>query len=90
MHLYITNLSLNVDEDDLTDIFSEYGTVNDVVVLKDPVTSNPIGNAVVTMPRKSQAGKAMANLNLTKIKDRRVLIGVSASTGNRRARSRKD
>ena len=88
MHLYISNLSLDVDEDDLADTFSQFGTVNNIVILKDPITSNRIGGAVVTMPNKGQANKAITNLNLTKIKERRVLVSPTTATGNRRTRSR--
>ena len=88
MDLYISNLSINVTEDELKEIFSQFGHVSHVVVLKDPLTNNPLGAAVVTMPGKTQANEAINKLNFTRIKERKVLVGPAASTGNRRLRPR--
>jgi RNA recognition motif-containing protein len=88
MHLYISNLSLNISEEELREIFSWYGNVSRVEILRDPVTNSPIGGAIVTMPQKEQAEFAVAKLNLTKIKERTVLVSSTTATGNRRARSR--
>ena len=35
MNIFIGNLSKDVTEDDLQDLFSEYGTVRNVKVIKD-------------------------------------------------------
>lgn len=88
MHLYVSNLSVNVVENDLLQQFGQYGKVNNVVILTDPVTSNPIGAAIITMPQSTLAREAMKQLNLKKIKDRTVLIGPTPATGNRRIKSR--
>lgn len=63
MHLYISNLPLAANESDLISVFSQYGAVSSVELLRDP----PLGEAVVTMPKSSEARKAVDNLNLTKL-----------------------
>lgn len=88
MHLYVSNLSVNVLENDLEEIFGQFGTVTQIEILKDPLTSNPLGTAVVTMPKQGQANEAIDNLNLNRINERRVLVSPTVATGNRRKKSR--
>lgn len=88
MYLYISNLSVDVSKNELKKVFGQYGTVTGIEILRDSVTNNPIGEAVIAMPQNTHAAKAISSLNLTKIKERTVLVGPAMATGNRRTRSR--
>ena len=73
MKLYVGNLSFNTTENDLEDLFSQYGTVTDVALMTDHATGRSRGFAFVTMgsPAEGSAaieathGKAFAGRNLT-------------------------
>ena len=51
--LYIGNISFNLDEEDLTEVFSEYGDVIDLYMPKDRETGRPRGFAFCTMSKES-------------------------------------
>lgn len=63
MNIYVGNLSFNVSEDELRNLFEAYGTVESVTILKDKFTNKSRGFAFVEMPEASQANEAIANLN---------------------------
>lgn len=51
--LYIGNISFNLDEEDLTEVFSEYGDVIDLYMPKDRETGRPRGFAFCTMSKEA-------------------------------------
>jgi cold-inducible RNA-binding protein len=63
MKLYIGNLSFETTENDLQDLFEKHGTVNEVNLMVDRMTSKSRGFAFVTMNDNTQASAAMAALN---------------------------
>ena len=73
MKLYVGNLSFNTTENDLEDLFAQYGSVTDVALMTDHATGRSRGFAFVTMgsPAEGAAaieathGKAFAGRNLT-------------------------
>ncbi|KAG1929452.1 RNA-binding protein [Pimephales promelas] len=71
--LIIRNLSFKCEEDDLKQIFSKFGTVLET---KIPLKSDgkKRGFAFVQFKNMSEAGKALAAMNLKEIKDRQVAV----------------
>lgn len=61
--LYVGNLSYNVTENDLEDLFSKHGTVTEVNLMLDRMSGKPRGFAFVTMGSKEAADAAAAALN---------------------------
>ncbi len=61
--LYVGNLPFSVDTDQLRDMFSEYGTVSDAIVLTDRDTGRSRGFGFVTMNSGEEAVKAAEGLN---------------------------
>ena len=60
-NLYVGNLSFNTTEDELRELFSQYGNVDKVQVITDRETGRPRGFAFVEM--SDGADKAMQALN---------------------------
>jgi RNA recognition motif-containing protein len=61
--LYVGNLSYNVTENDLQDMFAQYGPVTEVNLMLDRMSGRPRGFAFVTMETKEAADAAVAALN---------------------------
>jgi cold-inducible RNA-binding protein len=73
MKLFVGNLPFSTVEDDLRDLFSQYGTVTDVFVATDRVSGRSRGFGFVTMGNEAEGqaaisaleGHALDNRNLT-------------------------
>src|SRR5437868_6012238 len=61
--LYVGNLSFEVTENDLRDMFSPHGPVNEIHVVMDRDTGRPRGFGFVTMNTEEGAKAAIAALN---------------------------
>lgn len=61
--LYVGNLNYDVDSQTLTDLFSEYGTVESVNLITDRATGRSKGYAFVEMGSEEEAKAAVAALN---------------------------
>jgi cold-inducible RNA-binding protein len=61
--LFVGNLSYNVTENDLQDLFSQYGTVTEVNLMLDRTSGRSRGFAFVTMDPKEAADAAVQALN---------------------------
>ncbi len=62
MKLFVGNLSFATVEDDLRDLFSQYGTVTDVFVATDRVSGRSRGFAFVTMGNEAEGQAAISAL----------------------------
>ena len=63
MNIYISNLSFNVEDGDLNGLFAEYGEVSSAKVVLDRDTNRSRGFGFVEMPNKTEAIKAIEELN---------------------------
>ena|SRR5215212_1858033 len=61
--LYLGNLSFDVTENDLRDMLSPHGPVNEINVIMDKMTGRPRGFAFATMNTEEGANAAIQALN---------------------------
>jgi RNA recognition motif-containing protein len=61
--LYVGNLSVDVTENDLREMLSQHGPVNEVNVVMDRMTGRPRGFAFATMNSEEAAKAAILALN---------------------------
>lgn len=61
--LYVGNLSFKAGNDEVRDLFSQYGNVLDVALPMDRESGRPRGFAFVTMETADEAQKAIDGLN---------------------------
>lgn len=61
--LYVGNLSFDVTENELRDMLSQYGPVNEINVIMDRVTGRARGFAFVTMNTPEGATSVIQKLN---------------------------
>ncbi|MDR0715149.1 MAG: RNA-binding protein [Bacteroidales bacterium] len=63
MNIYISNLNFRVEDDDLRQLFEEYGEVSSAKVITDKYTGRSRGFGFVEMPDNEASLKAISELN---------------------------
>lgn len=87
MNMYIGNLAFTVTEDDLQELFSEYGQIESVNIVTDRFTRQSKGFGFIDMPNNSEADKAIKALNGTEFKGRNIKVNqAEARRGKRSSR----
>jgi RNA recognition motif-containing protein len=86
--IYVGNLPFSSTEDDLRELFSQYGTVTSVSVITDRETGNPRGFAFVEMEEGAQ--KAITALDNRDFGGRTLRVNEAKprEEGNRPRRNR--
>ena len=74
MKLYVGNLSFETTENDLNDLFAEYGKVTDVAILNDRETGRSRGFGFVTFTDATAANAAIAALNGKEVGGRALTV----------------
>ena len=74
MNIYVGNLNYSVTEDDLKNLFQEYGTISSVRVIFDRMTQRSKGFAFVDMPDDGEANRAIDALNGTDFMERALKV----------------
>ena len=74
MNIYAGNLSYNIQEEELKQIFSEYGEVVSVKIITDKYTGQGKGFGFVEMSNEAEASKAIEALNGTDVKGRSIKV----------------
>jgi RNA recognition motif-containing protein len=63
MSIYVGNLSYQISEEDLTEVFGEYGTVSRVYIPTDPDTGRKRGFAFVELSSETEEAEAISKLD---------------------------
>ena len=63
MNIYVSNLSFNVQDEDLREFFAPYGEVTSAKIINDKFTGKSRGFGFVEMSDKTSALKAIDELN---------------------------
>ena len=63
MNIYVSNLSYEIKDDDLRQIFEEYGEVSSAKVIKDRYNGKSRGFGFVEMNNEAEGEKAIGELN---------------------------
>lgn len=72
--LYVGNLSYETTEDDLRTLFTQFGTVADVALIKDRDTGRSKGFAFVTMSSQTEAEAAVKAVDGQTINNRQLKV----------------
>jgi RNA recognition motif-containing protein len=72
--IYVGNMSYNTTEDDLRDIFSQYGNVLSATIIMDRETRRPKGFGFVEMEEDSAADAAISQLDGKEIDGRNLRV----------------
>lgn len=72
--LFVGNLSFDVTENDLQDLFAQAGTVNSVNVMQDRATGKPRGFGFVEMSNEDDTKKAISMFHGKDFKGRALTV----------------
>lgn len=85
--LYVGSLSFNVNNDQLKELFVEFGNVVSASVIVDRDTNRSKGFGFVEMETDQEAEAAIAGLNGKEVDGRAVVVNVARPKEDRPARS---
>ena len=74
MNIYVGNLSYKVNEDDLKQLFEEYGEVSSVNLISDKYTGQSKGFGFVVIENAEEAAKAIEELNGREVDNREMKV----------------
>jgi RNA recognition motif-containing protein len=77
MNIYVSNLSFNVQDEDLKAFFAEYGSVSSAKVITDKFTNRSKGFGFVEMPDDVAAEKAIKELDGGMVEGRAIKVMVA-------------
>ncbi len=75
--LYVGNLSYNVSEDDLRELFSQAGEIKEVTLIMDRDTRRPKGFGFVEFNSQADAEKAIQMFNEHELDGRRLTVNMA-------------
>jgi RNA recognition motif-containing protein len=74
MNIFVGNLSRDVTEDDLINLFAQFGYVKSVKIIKNISTNESKGYGFVEMPGVSEAHKAIDSIHTKELKGKRLTV----------------
>ena len=74
MNIYVSNLSFNVQDEDLKEFFAEYGEVSSAKVIMDKMTNQSRGFGFVEMTDEEASKKAIAELDGATVEGRTIKV----------------
>ncbi len=83
MKIYVGNLSFRTTQQELEDLFTNYGSVQEAAVVTDRETGRSRGFGFVTMPEDNEANAAIEALNGTEIEGRTLTVNEARPKADR-------
>lgn len=77
MNIYVGNLHYGVNEDELTEIFGKFGTVNSVKVITDKYSGQSKGFGFIEMEDDAEGNQAVSELNGIEISGRNIKVNIA-------------
>lgn len=77
MNIYVGNLSWTMTDEDLSNLFTQYGSVTSAKILKDKMNGRSKGFGFVEMEDDEAAKTAIANLNESEVMGRKLIVNES-------------
>ncbi len=74
MNIYIGQLPYTVTEDEIKQLFSEFGEIESLNLVKDRFSGQSKGFGFIDMPNNSEADKAIKALNKTMLNGREIKV----------------
>ena len=88
MNIYIGQLPYSVNEDEIREVFTEYGEIASLNLIKDKFSGQSKGFGFIDMPNNSEADKAIKALNKSMLKGREIKVNQAEAKRNKRTTRR--
>jgi len=88
--LYVGNLSYEVTDEQLTELFSKAGKVVSATVLKDQYSGRSRGFGFVEMGSEEEAKKAIESFNEKDFEGRKMIVNEARPRSTENSQSRRD
>ncbi len=85
MNIYVGNLSPDVTEEDLNNLFSKYGKVASVKIIKDMYSNISKGFGFLELSQNSEAQTAINELNTKELKGKEIVVNEARPRNNDRS-----
>lgn len=86
MNIYVSNLSFNVQDEDLREFFTPYGEVTSAKVITDRETGKSRGFGFVEMSDDTASQKAISELNGATVENREINVSEAKPKESRPSR----
>ena len=86
MNIYVGNLSTEVSDDELTNLFAAFGKVSSAKVIRDMFSQESRGFGFVEMPAQAEAQKAISELNTQEVKGKKIVVNEARQRRDNRNR----
>jgi len=87
MNIFVGNLAGDVQEDDLMNLFSDFGQVREVKIIRDMFSQQSKGFGFVEMPGLADAQKAINELNTRELKGKKIVVNEARPKTDNKRRS---
>ena len=74
MHILVSNLSLNIINDDLVKLFSPFGEVSFSTIVRNKLNGRSKGRAFIEMPYQAEGEQAISALDGTELDGREISV----------------
>ncbi len=90
MNIYVGQLPFSVTENELQELFTEFGEIASVNLIMDRYSGRPKGFGFIDMPNNSEADKAIKALNKTMFNGKEIKVNqVQKQRKDKRAKRRR-
>ncbi|QEP44311.1 RNA-binding protein [Ectothiorhodospiraceae bacterium BW-2] len=89
MNIYIGNLAYSISDEELQDMFTEFGEVASATVIMDRQTGRSKGFGFIEMPNNSEADGAIKALNGKQISGRAIKVNQALPKGSKPQQQRR-
>ncbi|MDZ7331621.1 MAG: RNA-binding protein [candidate division KSB1 bacterium] len=80
MRIYVGNLPKDTEEDDLIEMFSEYGSVKNIKIIRDRFSNNSRGYAFLELPDAKAAFEAIRDWDQGSIDDQIIRVDIAKAS----------
>jgi RNA recognition motif-containing protein len=84
MNIFVAKLNYETHEEDLRELFEQYGEVDSVKIIMDRDTGKSKGYGFVEMPNSDEGNEAIENLNEVELDGRTIVVKEARPKEDRR------
>jgi RNA recognition motif-containing protein len=74
MNIYVGNLAKDVTDEELQNVFAEYGYIKSAKIIRDLFSGESKGFGFVEMPGVAEAQKAIESINTKDLKGKKIVV----------------